>query len=83
MACATSSQAMAVVGASPSAVTVKDVAAEVRPAPFVAVTSLGSAGSAADASKLYVPPVSVQPVPSVGKAYEAGVKQRAGAPSVS
>src|SRR5438477_4992213 len=61
------SQAMVVLGAAASRVTVKDVAAEVRPAAFVAVTSLGSAGSAADASKLYAPLVSVQPEASAGK----------------
>ena len=46
--------------------TVKDVAEEVSPAPFVAVTSFGSAGSVALASKLYAPPVSVQPEPRLG-----------------
>ena len=46
------SQAIPVTGAVPSRVTVKDVACESSPAPFVAVTSFGSDGSAADASKL-------------------------------
>ena len=46
------SQVIAVTGAVPSRVTVKDVAWEVSPAPFVAVTSFGSDGSAADASKV-------------------------------
>ena len=46
------SQEIAVTGAWPSGVTVKPVAGEVSPAPFVAVTSFGSAGSTAEASKL-------------------------------
>ena len=46
------SQAISVLGAVPSAVTVKEVGAEARPAPLVAVTSLGSFGSAALGSKL-------------------------------
>ena len=46
------SQAMLVVGAVASGVTVKGVGVESRPAPFRAVTSLGSVGSVALASKL-------------------------------
>ena len=46
------SQEIAVAGGCPSAVTVKGVAEEVRPAPFVAVMSWGAAGSTAEASKL-------------------------------
>src|SRR5207302_10729016 len=66
---------MLVLGAVPSAVTVNEVAPEVRPALFVAVTLFGSVGSAALEAKLYVavPPDSVrdQPKPRFGKLYEA------------
>ena len=56
-----------VVGAAESAVTVKDVASESSPAPFVVWTLFGSLGSAAPAAKLYAPPVSrYQPVPFTG-----------------
>src|SRR2546423_13260223 len=65
------SHSIAVTGAVPSLVTVKDVAAEVSPALFVAVTSFGSDGSAADASKLYAPPLPLQPDPRLGYPYEA------------
>ena len=70
------SQAIVVVGAVASAVTVKGVAAESRPAPLRATTSFGSAGSAADAANVYawaygalasLPPP-VQFAPSAGKA---------------
>ena len=70
------SQAIVVVGAVASAVTVNGVAAESRPAPLRATTSFGSAGSAADASNVYawaygalasLPPP-VQFAPSAGKA---------------
>jgi hypothetical protein len=47
-------------------VTVKDAGAEVSPAAFVAVTSFGSLGSAADESKEYVPPEPDQPEPRLG-----------------
>jgi hypothetical protein len=60
---------MLVLGAVPSAVTVNDVALEVRPALFAAVTLLGSAGSAAEL-KLYVSALPVwepvQPLPRAG-----------------
>ena len=46
------SQLIVVVGAWPSGVTVKVLGVEVRPAPFEAVTSLGSLGSVAPALKL-------------------------------
>ena len=58
-------------GAAPSAVTVKDVALELRPALFVAVTLLGSLGSTALVPKLKLRPGSepeaLQPEPRAGK----------------
>jgi hypothetical protein len=46
------SHVIVVTGAVPSGVTVKLVGLDVRPAPFVAVTSFGSTGSVAPAPKV-------------------------------
>jgi len=58
-------------GAVPSAVTVKEVALEPRPALFVAVTLLGSLGSTALVPKLKLrlgsEPEALQPEPRAGK----------------
>jgi hypothetical protein len=55
-----------VTGAIESAVTVKDDAALVRPAAFVAVTLFGSFGSPAAVEKDHVVPARDQPVPRFG-----------------
>src|SRR3954447_9573219 len=64
-------QVAVVVGAIVSAVTVKLVGAEVRPALFVAVTLFGSVGSSAPEAKVYAPLVTLHPRPNDGYAYEA------------
>src|SRR4051794_39099586 len=58
-------------GAVASATTVKDAAAESTPAPFRVVTFWLPPGAVAVPSKLYAPPVFVQPLPSDGKDVEA------------
>ena len=64
-------QPIEVIGAAPSALTVKELALELSPAPFVALTLLGSLGSTALEPKLNVRPGSepeaLQPEPSAGK----------------
>ena len=64
-------QSTELVGADESGVTVNDAGLEVRFALLVAVTLFGSAGSEAPEAKLYEPPLDVQPLPRLGKAYEA------------
>src|SRR5437660_9943927 len=64
-------QAIEVIGAAPSAVTVNELGFELSPAPFVAVMLFGSAGSTALPVKVYVrlgsEPEALQPLPSAGK----------------
>src|SRR5207302_1055067 len=58
-------------GAAVSATTVNAEAAESVPAPFRLMTFWFPLGAAAVASKLYAPPVFVQPAPRVGNDVEA------------